>query len=193
LELPVPVEVKLDKKFPVFVDRDPMMTSLGCHVEGAALPHPDQNDPVTMLGGVFKRIAGRLPEPNRELLEKLSLYCDKWLEKHMVPLSDDDDLSFDTWIEKRPYPLWRKDQLRKKFEEMETYDFHEKYTKVKCFMKDECYTEYKHARGIYARDDRFKVLFGPLCSAIEDRLYKHESFIKHIPVADRPKYIKEFF
>lgn len=62
-------------------------------------------------------------------------------------------------------------------------------TRVKCFVKDEGYPKYKHARGIYARVDEFKVLVGPVIKEIENELYKHPSFIKHVPVEERPRYI----
>jgi len=67
--------------------------------------------------------------------------------------------------------------------------FSKKMNKVSCFIKDEGYPEYKNARGIYARSDYFKVIFGPLCKAMEDVLYKHPSFIKHVPVIDRARYV----
>jgi len=60
-------------------------------------------------------------------------------------------------------------------------------------MKDETYTEYKHGRGIWSRSDVFKVLFGPLVAKIEETLYQHPAFIKHIPVKDRPAYIENLF
>jgi hypothetical protein len=58
-------------------------------------------------------------------------------------------------------------------------------------MKDEHYVDYKHARGIYARDEAAKITFGPWFKAIEDVLYAEPEFIKHVPVKDRAKYIME--
>lgn len=59
----------------------------------------------------------------------------------------------------------------------------------KSFMKDEFYMEYKHARAINSRTDEFKCHFGPFIKAIENVVYKHAAFIKHVPVRDRPGYI----
>jgi len=59
------------------------------------------------------------------------------------------------------------------------------------FMKDECYTEYKHARCINSRTDAFKSYVGPFFHLVEEQLYSHPAFIKHVPVAARPKFIKE--
>jgi len=64
-------------------------------------------------------------------------------------------------------------------------------------MKDEHYDEYKHARGIYAREDNAKLYFGPWFKMMEHELYKvddngdpiNPEFIKHVPVAKRAGYI----
>lgn len=188
---PAEMVINLHDNFPVLTARDPMMVSLGCHVLGAAPPHPDNRDPVTMLMGVTKRIAAKLPEPKQERLVKLAAFARSWLEKHMTPLTNADDLSFDTWILEKNYPQTRKEELRRIYDAM--YD-KEKYLrrKVKCFMKDETYKEFKHGRGIFSTEDGFKVLFGPLCAEIEKKLYQYPAFIKHIPVADRPRYIMEY-
>jgi hypothetical protein len=42
-----------------------------------------------------------------------------------------------------------------------------------------------------SRTDKAKVRFGPAIHAIEDELYKHSAFIKHVPVPDRPRVIRE--
>jgi len=56
-------------------------------------------------------------------------------------------------------------------------------------MKDEGYTEEKHVRGINSRTDAFKTMVGPIFKAIETVVYQDHHFIKHVPVAERPKYI----
>jgi len=66
-----------------------------------------------------------------------------------------------------------------------------KYYENKMFMKDESYVTYKHARCINSRTDEFKVFSGPFFKAVESVVYAHSAFIKHIPVLDRPAYIKE--
>lgn len=111
----------------------------------------------------------------------------------MIPLSESDIPEFDVWLASRPYPEWRKIELKEVHNRMASLTLNERYAIVKCFMKHENYTEYKHGRGIFSRSDFFKCLFGPLCSAVEERLYQHPAFIKKIPVADRPKYLEELF
>jgi hypothetical protein len=165
---------------------------MGPHIIGAALPHPDNQDPQTMFMGVLKRIAAKLPKANPTMLKGLSDFALDWLEKHCKPLSPADDLSFESWIESRNYPEYRKQELRDVYAKIDKLSLPEKVNVVKSFMKDENYPSYKHGRGIYSRLDEFKVLFGPICSAIESDLYKNPEFIKHVPVSKRPEYISEF-
>ncbi len=158
---------------------------------GAVLPHPDPNDRDTMIAGVRKRVARRPPEPSLPLLTRLDSFVQRFVEKHLVPLSADTDISVDTWLAGTNYPEWRKEELRAKWEEVRDIEDHAWYTRVKCFQKDEPYPEYKHARGIYARVDEFKCFVGPYFKNIETEVYKLHWFIKHVPVADRPRYITE--
>jgi len=171
--------------------RPPMKASMGPIIMGATLPHPDTSHTATLEAGVVKRIATKMPEPDPEWLAELTTFIDQWLEENCVSLSPDVDLSFEKWLEERPYPEWRKQELREVNESIVKLSLPEKYRKVKLFMKDEDYTTYKHGRGIYARADEFKVLFGPLCAAIEEDMYSKPEFIKHVPVADRPNYIED--
>lgn len=94
------------------------------------------------------------------------------------------------------YPLWRKEELRTINEEVikplaDLTKKKRKYFLVDLFAKDENYVEFKHARGIYARDDVAKCYFGPFFKCIENQLYKHPAFIKHVPVDERAEYISE--
>lgn len=193
-DLPEVLDAQLLRTEAVLPDpgrRPPMMVSMGPILLGDALPHPDQSDRETLLAGVTKRMMGKMPKASKPMLKKLKKFAKNWLEQHCTPLSPDSDLSFEKWIESRPYPEWRKQELRQTYESMVKGGLPKEYRKVKLFMKDECYGEYKHARGIYARCDEFKILFGPLVSAMEDDMYKNPEFIKYVPVVDRLIYIEE--
>ncbi len=171
--------------------RKPVLTSLGPILANMALPHPDLRDRDTMIAGVAKRMAVEMPVPDEAWLRELADFAREFLEKWCTPLSPDADLSFESWIETRPYPDWRKRELRQVYDQVRGMSLQERFRRVKAFMKDECYPEYKHGRGIYSRCDEFKVLFGPLVSAIESDMYHYPAFIKHVPVPDRPKYIAD--
>jgi hypothetical protein len=187
-------ELKATAKFKRYFEpqdpmrRPPVLVSLGCHVDGVALPHPDPNDPRTMEAGVRYRFARACPARNKTKLIKFRLFVRNWLEKNMTPLECTSDISFKTWLANTNYPEWRKEELRRVHDKVVNIN-DPKYFKVKSFMKDECYPDYKHARGINARSDAFKCFMGPFFKLIEDQLYANPNFIKHVPVRDRAEYI----
>lgn len=104
-------------------------------------------------------------------------------------------MSVDSWLAHANYPQWRKDELLATWVTVKDdyWKCVKKHNKVKAFTKEEFYNEYKAPRGIFSRTDAFKCMVGPLIHAIEEEVFKHPAFIKKIPVADRPKYIKELF
>jgi len=186
------------------ITRPVVRSSLGCHVLGAANPHPDPSDLDTMLDGASRRFAREPPKPNKAKMERLRKFVRKWLENNMTPLSADTDTSFDTWINSTPYPFWKKEALRKVHEETHTEvtertvcGMHgekcvkvNKHCKVNSFQKDETYPTYKAARAINSRTDAFKVRVGPIFKLIEKELFAKEYFIKHTPVDMRAEEIK---
>jgi hypothetical protein len=170
--------------------RRPVNVSLGCHVPTAAMPHPDLRDTATTLGGIVKRVASKHPTPEPELLERLKMHVRQWLKENLQPLASDTDLSIERWLAHTNYPEWRKRELLDKWYSIDDRR-HKKYNKVSAFIKDEPYPEYKHARGIYSRSDIFKMRVGPYFKWIEEQVYRHPAFVKHVPVKDRPRYIAE--
>lgn len=173
------------------------MVSAGCHVEGVCLPHPDTHDPYTLEAGVKRRMGQILPVAGRAFYRRLRRTVAKWIKSRgIAPLSPDIDRSFETWLSRTTYDTKRKEQLTNIHNDI--VDFLErdrsgalKYFKVKLFAKDETYVDWKHARGIYAREDVAKVYFGPYMKLMEDVVYSQPEFIKHVPVRDRAKYIME--
>lgn len=172
--------------------------SLLCHTEGFALPHVDTRHARSLAAGVFGRMGKELPKvKDRKFYAKLRLSTKKWLrDRHIQPITPDYDFSLLNWLSKTHYPEWRKAQLREICEEvthmLERDDCEElKNFKIKLFCKDECYVDFKHARGIYAREDVAKVVFGPFFKAIEEIIYQEKEFIKHVPVRDRAQYISD--
>lgn len=171
------------------------MVSAGCHVEGVCLPHPDTQDPETLDAGVKKRMGQILPTPNRAFYRRLRNTVCKWIKSRGIkPLSPDVDRSFLSWLPRTSYDTKRKDELTKIYEDI--VEFRERNSSgklknfmVKLFVKDETYVTWKHARGIYAREDVAKVYFGPYVKLMEDIIYDQPEFIKHVPVRQRADYI----
>lgn len=154
------------------------------------MPHPDPSDRETMRAGVLKRFLMQPPQPSAEKRERLRKFVQEWIEKNMTPLEPTSDTSVPTWIEKTNYPRWRKEQLLEKWKKISDPK-DKRHFKVKSFMKDETYPEYKHARAINSRTDEFKTMVGPIFKLIEKELFKLDWFIKKVPLIDRPKFITE--
>lgn len=170
--------------------RPPTSLSLGCHVLGAALPHPDPQDSKTMMDGIKKRFACEMPEPDVELWKEFEEFVDAWLEANLTPIPADADTSVKTWLEKCPYALSRKSELKQKNEAiLDVFD--PRHAKVKSFQKDETYLEYKHARAINSRTDEFKTLSGPIFKLVDEVLFSRSEFIKKIPKHERPSWLLE--
>jgi hypothetical protein len=144
-----------------------------------------------MIHGIKKRVLVEPPACNQALLGEFAGFVDKWLKENLTPLPSETDTSFETWIESRStYPEWRKAELRALRENVHGWE--EKFRRCNSFMKDEGYPEYKAARAINSRSDEAKILLGPIMSCIEEVLYQRPEFIKHIPVQQRPEYIRNF-
>jgi len=170
--------------------RPVVLSSLGCHVQGHALPHPCPADPDTLEAGVRKRFCFEPPRANRATMRRFRRFVGEWCQKNLTPLVPSTDLSVEHWLDQCIYPLHRKEELRSKWKEV-VNPLDEKYFKCKSFMKDETYTAFKHARAINSRTDEFKCLFGPVIKAIEKVIYANPSFIKHVPVKDRARYLRD--
>jgi len=166
--------------------------SVGCHWEGVHMPHPDCDHRQTKIAGVRKRAARRPPSAQMSLLRDFRLFVRGWIRRNMVKLAPDSNTSVEAWLAKTNYPEWRKAELLEKWNKINVQGFNsveEKLFKVKCFIKDECYPEYKHSRGIYSRTDEFKCIMGPIFKLIEELVYENKHFIKHVPVKDRARLI----
>jgi hypothetical protein len=196
-QLKVPKEgLKVKKIRPSPEQRAPVSCSLGPHNAFGVCPKPDLDDMASTLAGVMKRGASRHPEPECGALEELGEYVDEMLPTMFEPLAAGTDVTVETWVLKTNYPEWRKKELLDcyyKFLNSGRSRFARRYQLVKFFNKDEPYLEYKFNRGIYSRTDEFKCFVGPFFKAIEEVVYKHPAFIKHVPVNKRAEYIRELF
>lgn len=188
------VKVTIHTDTPDYI-RFPAMIALGCQVWGFAPCHVDMRNNRTTVAGSFKRVLRRTPIAQRKfvrLLLKETLATIK--ELNLVPLPADSDTSQETWLRGSNYPEWRRQELLECWLESRGI-LTNKHFVLKCFVKDETYPEFKHARGIFSRHDVFKCAVGPIFSLIEKQVFnptkENPYFIKKIPVQDRPQYIKD--
>lgn len=171
-----------------------MATDLGATSPLCAVPHPDTQDPRNMWEGTAKRFISQPPTPDRGMRRRLRKFVKDWCKRNLTPLGPETDISFETWIADRPYPEWRKQELREVYQTILKDGLSKDWKKVNSFGKEEyLVSQEKTLRAINSRSDEFKVLSGPLFKAIENEVFKHEAFIKKVPVPDRPAYIKERF
>lgn len=165
--------------------------SLGCHVPGYLQPHPDQQHVRTIVDGAKKRIGCVLPTPDPEYMRKFGAFVHKWLRENLDPLDENSDDSFETWLLGTKYPEWRKEELREAHASLKVEPLCDKDFECKSFIKDEHYPEYKHARTINSRSDRFKVWSGPIFALIEKQVFKLRFFIKKVPARLRARFVMD--
>jgi len=169
--------------------REVVQVSLGPHVIGAAACHVDCDDPDTVAAGVYKRVGLDPPPADVNEVAGLKTFVRKWVRENLVPLDPNSDASFEAWLVRCPYPEWRKKQLSAAYSEVIDIYRQVEFYLVNSHGKDETYPDWKHFRGINSRLDQFKAAIGRFFKLIEDVVYSHPSFIKHVPVSERPAYI----
>lgn len=177
-------------------NRPIVAVSLGPHLEGAAAPHVNPGHAATSaLGGIY-RFGRDIPKNDYpQHRRKFRRFVRRWLQKNLPPLTNSDDITFETWIASTNYPQKRKEELIAKYNAI---NFNwtmmpkemKKYFSVKSFVKDENYPDWKHSRSINSRDDVLKCIFGPIMQLISNKLMKsRKEFIKYVPVHQRADYI----
>jgi len=159
-----------------------------------SVPKPDlvasENKIAAFGGRLFKEV----PLPESDALIKLGRFAAEEIPRLFRPLTVDDIPSPESWIEARNRPNSWKEEMRRALDRCDGNVFsllnQKEMAGVKSHLKDEYYPEFKYPRGINARVDANKILFGPLINAMENIAYANKAFIKHVPVKDRPAYIK---
>lgn len=172
--------------------RPVVAASLGMHVPGACLPHPDPGHTTTTLVGSAYRFGRKIETKSPEMRKKFAAFVKRKIPELLTPLDESCDTSVETWLKNCPYTQARKDELYSKFIKSGLgldREIHERFLRVQSFMKDEHYEDWKHARGINSRTDEFKCLVGPIFQLISDRVFSLPYFIKKIPIKERPQYI----
>jgi len=190
---PVKDDCRTSKPIQIDLEKRPVVqVSLGAHVATAACPHPCLLDPTTAVAGARKRFLCKPPLAKPTEVYNLRRFVRDWCRENLVPLPHDTDVSVESWLEHTNYPDWRKEELRKAWADTGNIwdpEMAQKYFACKSFVKDEVYPKYKHARAINSRSDSFKCAVGPIFKLIEEQVFDHPAFIKHIPMEQRPEYI----
>lgn len=190
------------------VYRRPVSSSTGLHTKRAASPKPDVPDQPSLGSGGQYRLCR-----NKELITARGLSlaartvavliasrkAEVFPETRLVPSEEE----LESWLKKTTYGDGRKEELRAERENVglgmvgegdnATKRRNMQNFVIKMFAKEEHYTQYKHFRGIYARNDPSKVLFGHWVSKVEKVVYKWPEFIKKVPIHERPELLSKMF
>jgi hypothetical protein len=172
--------------------RAPEMVALPCLVSGGVFFRPNTKDPISAAKGLNKRLIHPRPPIDPGLLVRLDAYADRWNKAHLRPLSPDEVPTFDAWLAEVNHPEWRKAEYRKAKEQWDNGEVSERRLREKkCFVKAEFYDDPKYHRIIHSPHDWEKVLQGPFIAALEEQLFARPEFIKKIPRAQWPVYIRD--
>lgn len=168
-----------------------LSVSLPLCFTGATPPRPDPGHTPSLIAGVLKRFGFQPPKVDRKLKRKLKRFTALWCRRNLTPLCDSDVPTFEEWLASTPYSSSRKEELLKTWNKCGRKPNRREFRRIKSFIKDETYPEYKYPRLINSRVDAAKCYFGPVVAAISERLFSLPEFIKTIPVPDRPEVIRE--
>lgn len=171
-------------------DRPVVAAALGCELEGVSRPQADPADIPGLKKAMQKRSCMAPPKADPHFVRGMHDFAGRWARKTFTPLDPSTDLSVETWLKNAPYPEWRKAQLQKAWDECDNPN-DPKFQKIKGFVKDESYDDWKYARLINPRHDVFLCLVGPIFTAIEKEVFKHPAFIKGIPRDQWANYVSE--
>jgi hypothetical protein len=172
--------------------RAPECVSLPCTVEGGVYFRPNTQDSLSATQGLRKRLVHERPPIDPKTLEDFKIFVTDWLQHNMTPLRVDEIPEFEEWLEQVNHPEWRKKEYRNAKEQWDSGEVkkHKLFTK-KCFVKREFYDAAKYHRVIHSPTDYEKVLQGRFISAMEEKLFSRPEFIKKIPRADWPAFIRD--
>jgi hypothetical protein len=102
-------------------------------------------------------------------------------------------LGFEEWLCGTHYSAKRMQHLRDIHGEARDTPGEAVRARIKAFVKAEMFSDFKNPRIICSRADEFKCFSGPYFKAIENVVFSHPNFIKHIPVLDRARYVVQHF
>jgi len=168
-----------------------LSVSLPLCFTGATPPRPDPSHPPSAVAAIVKRFGYKPPPLERRLKRKFRRFIQLWMRRNLVPLTDEEIPTFELWLASTPYTSSRKEELAKLWKLYCADPSRYNFKKVKSFIKDETYPEYKYPRLINSRIDAAKCYFGPIVQAVSDHLFSLPWFIKKIPVPDRPVAIRD--
>ena len=165
------------------------------HVVGTCRPTPDRDHLKSSVLGVVHRVCGRVPTISLGNCKRLRLTIHRIFDRYLLPMEEGDILSTMDYIDSLDKSADFKANLKKYAEENGTYGtlFHNPMThrQSDCFIKDECYDDFKHQRNISGqskKDIRNDIAgkYGRFIKSIEHFVYKRlPCNIKHLNLQEK--------
>lgn len=172
--------------------RDPECVSLPFLVSGAVMFRPNSQDPMSATQGLRKRLVHKRPAIDRALFREYKKFFKIRMHNHYRPIRPDEVQTYKEWRDGVNHPEWRKLEYDKAYEDVVNgrVDLGN-INKKKCFVKREFYPEPKFHRAIHSPTDHEKVIEGPFAKAIENQVFSRPEYIKTVPRAEWPTYIRD--
>jgi len=171
-------------------------TTLPIYLKDASLVAPCHRDKLTVLTGAIKRLGTRVPTCSFRDMKKILRYARKYIYPQFETIDMAEVPKTEDWIEQINHPEKRKQELRIALETLRKVGLitppgvdQDDVAMCKSFIKCEKYEDLKPPRWINASSDLVKVACGALFDMIMDRVCRHPSAIKTVPVAERALYI----
>lgn len=192
-EVSMPALAAKDKTTVVsIVDRDvpvdpPVARSCLTYIVGCARPHWSLKDQYNKKSAFVHRVGREMPAQDAQLAREYAKFFKAFVRRHFQPLPMGQPFDFEVWLANTDYTESMKQTLRDARKDSLT----EEDLRVKAFLKDEFVDSYKWPRNICGPTNELKAFLGPAIHAIDEVFYAYAAFVKHIPVAARPAYLRE--
>jgi len=164
-------------------------------------------DAVTVAAGVCGRLLRKLPDMCYATVDRLGAFIEEVLPHILDPLDVDTDVSLGAWLAQTNYNESQRAVLLKCNDDVASkiWGDVDKRGRVGGFPKFQHFkgplsdSEIKIAlsRGIYARSNYAKIIYGPIAKAVERKVFygprTAKYFAKSTEVKDRPRMLMELF
>jgi len=152
---------------------------------------PDTQSAANQVTASIHRFGCEMPKPKTQIKDEFVIFARNLLKFVLDPLTPDELLTNEEWLAGAPYSERRKEQLRRLRLNGDALTV--MATRVKSFIKNECYAKAKAARAINSPDDITKAFLGALIASIDRKTFSLPFFVKGTNPRDWPEKLKELF
>lgn len=154
------------------------------------MPMSSTTDGRSAVAGNIKRCTSAMPPSDPQWMREFREFTALEVLK-FTPFEPDTHLSVLDWLETTSYTAREKEKLLKDYLNSPHPCDDPRFNDVGQFVKLEKFPEFKAPRLINAKKNPYKCHFGPFVKLVEQQVYSNPEFIKHVPVKQRPAYIRD--